>query len=91
MLGDAETDCLRWITETGQGHWAPPNDSTKPLTGILEAELTARRRRIRSKWALVETVFAILVDQFNVETTRARSLQGVETDGAKVLEFDPGV
>jgi hypothetical protein len=43
----------------------------------------------RSKRDLIETVFAVLDDQFRLETTRARSLWGVMTRlGSKLLDFD---
>lgn len=41
-------------------------------------EAEARRRRwLRRKRALIETVFSMLADQFTLETTRARSIGGV--------------
>lgn len=44
---------------------------------------------VRSRRVIVETVFAMLADQFHAETTRARSLLGVWTRiVAKVLAFD---
>ena len=47
------------------------------------------RRWLRSKRVLVETVFAMLADQFHLETTRARSLLGLRVRMmAKVLSFD---
>ena len=47
------------------------------------------RRWLRSKRVLVETVFAMLADQFHLETTRARSLLGVRVRlMAKLLSFD---
>lgn len=49
----------------------------------------ASRLWVRSPRVIVETVFAMLADQFKVETTRARSLLGVWSRVvAKVLAFD---
>lgn len=95
VLGDAgyvgEDFCHR-ITVTGHGLWAIPKDSTKPPESVTEGESKAWRRWIRSKRSLVETVFAMLADQFNAETTRARSLLGVQTRMvAKLLAFDLGI
>lgn len=69
------------------GHvlWALPKRS-RPAR---DAEAKRWRRWVRAKRALIETVFAMLADQFRVETTRARSLWGVWTRVvAKVLAFD---
>jgi hypothetical protein len=69
------------------GHrvWASPKRSKPALT----TEAARWRRWLRGKRVLVETVFAMLADQFRVETTRARSLRGVQTRlVAKLLAFD---
>jgi hypothetical protein len=64
---------------------ASPRPSQKPAT---KAEARARRW-LRAKRDLIETVFAVLADQFTLETTRARSLWGVMTRlGAKLLAFN---
>ncbi len=95
VLGDAGyvgEDFRRRVAATGHTLWAVPKDSTVPPEGITEAESKAWRRWLRSKRALVETVFAMLADQFQAETTRARSLLGVQTRMvAKLLAFDLGV
>lgn len=95
VLGDAGyvgAD-FRWrVAQTAHDLWAVPKDSTVPPEGVTEAESKAWRRWLRSKRALVETVFAMLADQFQAETTRARSLLGVQTRMvAKLLAFDLGV
>ena len=95
VLGDAGYvgEDFRWrIEQTEHGLWAVPKDSTAPPEGVTEAESKAWRRWLRSKRVLVETVFAMLADQFKAETTRARSLLGVQTRMvAKLLAFDVGV
>ena len=95
VLGDAGyvgEDFRYRVAQTEHGLWAVPKDSTKPPEGVTEAESKAWRRWLRSKRALVETVFAMLADQFKAETTRARSLLGVQTRMvAKLLAFDLGV
>ena len=49
----------------------------------------AERLWVRSPRVIVETVFSMLADQFNAESTRARSLLGVWSRMvAKVLAFD---
>ena len=95
VLGDAgyTGEDFRWrITQTEHGLWALPKDSAAPPEGVTEAESKAWRRFVRSKRALVESVFSMLADQFQAETTRARSLLGVQTRMvAKLLAFDLGV
>ena len=95
VLGDAGYvgEDFRWrIEQTEHGLWALPKDSAPPPEGIPEADSKAWRRWVRSKRALVETVFSMLADQFQAETTRARSLLGVQTRMvAKLLAFDLGV
>lgn len=95
VLGDAGYvgEDFRWrVAQTAHDLWAVPKDSTVPPEGVTEAESKAWRRWLRSKRALVETVFAMLADQFQAETTRARSLLGVQTRMvAKLLAFDLGV
>ena len=64
---------------------ASPRPSQRPAT---QAEARARRWP-RAKRDLIETVFAVLTDQFTLETTRGRSLWGVMTRlGAKLLAFN---
>ena len=95
VLGDAGYvgEDFQWrIERTGHGLWALPKDSAAPPEGVTEAESKAWRRWVRSKRALVETVLSMLADQFNAETTRARSLLGGRTRMvAKLLAFDLGV
>lgn len=70
-----------------QGHAlsASPKPSQKPAS---RAEAKARRW-LRAKRDLIESVFGILADQFNIETTRARSLWGVCARlAAKLLAFN---
>lgn len=95
VLGDAGyvgEDFQRRVAATDHVLWAVPKDSAAPPEGVTEAESKAWRRWLRSKRALVETVFAMLADQFQAETTRARSLLGVQTRMvAKLLAFDLGI
>lgn len=87
-LGDAGYSGENMSTVAGVlGHvlWALPKRS-RPAR---DAEAKRWRRWVRSKRALIETVFSMLADQFRVETTKARSLWGVWTRVvAKVLAFD---
>lgn len=57
---------------------------------LATSKAAARLRRFhRGKRALVETVFAMLADQFTIETTRARSLLGLKTRvAAKLLSYN---
>lgn len=102
VLGDAGSrpaeaggvgEDFRWrVAQTEHDLWAIPKDSTGPPEGVTEAESKAWRRWVRSKRSLVETVLAMLADQFQAETTRARSLLRVQTRMvAKLLAFDLGV
>ena len=95
VLGDAGYvgEDFRYRTaQTAHTLWAVPKDSAAPPEGITAAESKAWRRWLRSKRALVESVLSMLADQFNAETTRARSLLGVQTRMvAKLLAFDLGV
>lgn len=95
VLGDAGyvgEDFAGRVAATDHTLWAVPRDSAAPPEGITEAESQAWRRWLRSRRALVETVFAMLADQFQAERTRARSLLGVQTRMmAKLLAFDLGV
>lgn len=95
VLGDAGYTGADFRSRVGAlGHtlWALPKDSAPPPEGVTAAESKAWRRWVRSKRALVETVFAMLADQFGIERTRARSLDGAWTRVvAKVLAFDLGV
>lgn len=88
VLGDPGYSGENMRTVAGHlGHvvWALPKRS-RPAR---DDEARRWRRWVRSKRALVETVFSMLADQFEVETTRARSLWGVWTRGvAKVLAFN---
>ena len=54
------------------------------------SKAAARLRRFqRARRALVETVFAMLADQFDLETTRARSLVGLKVRvAAKLLAYN---
>ena len=95
VLGDAGyagADFRSRVGALGHTLWALPKDSAPPPEGVTAAESKAWRRWVRSKRALVETVFAMLADQFGIERTRARSLDGTWTRVvAKVLAFDLGV
>lgn len=95
VLGDAGYSGADFRSRVGAlGHtlWALPKDSALPPEGVTAAASKAWRRWVRSKRALVETVFAMLADQFGIERTRARSLDGAWTRVvAKVLAFDLGV
>jgi hypothetical protein len=71
--------------QSGHQIWASPRPSQKP-TSREEAQA---RRWLRAKRDLIETVIGMLADQFNLETTRARSLWGVMARlGAKLLAFN---
>ena len=95
VLGDAGytgEDFRYRIAQTAHNLWAVPKNSTAPPEGITAGESKAWRRWLRSKRALVESVLSMLADQFKAETTRARSLLGVQTRMvAKLLAFDLGV
>lgn len=70
-----------------RGHqlWVSPKPSQPPGTRE-EARL---RRWLRAKRDLIETAFAVLADQFKLETTRARSLWGLKTRvAAKLLAYN---
>jgi hypothetical protein len=70
---------------SGYRLWVSPKPSQAPKT----AEAARARRWLRSKRDLVETVFAMLADQFNVETTRALSLWGLKARlAAKLMAFN---
>ena len=88
VLGDANytgEDFRRQLGAFGHAVWASPKPSRPPP----DAEAKRWRRWVRGHRALVETSFAMLADQFRIETTRARSLWGVWTRVvAKVLAFD---
>lgn len=63
--------------------------SPRPSKRRATREQAQWRRWLRSKRELVETVFAMLADQFKLETTRALSLRGLQTRiAAKVLAFN---
>ena len=64
---------------------ASPKPTERPASKA-EAKF---RRWLRGKRDLIETVFNMLADQFNLETTRARSLWGVASRIiAKLLAFN---
>ena len=79
----------RWLASLFGRHggrlWFGPRPSSVP-----QSKAEARLRRFhRGKRALVETVFAMLADQFTAETTRARSLLGLKTRlVAKLLAYN---
>jgi hypothetical protein len=95
VLGDAGytgEDFHRRVAALNHEMWAVPKCSAPPPEGVSEAASKAWRRWVRARRSLVETVFAMLADQFGVEQTRARSLEGIWTRVvAKVLAFDLGV
>lgn len=65
--------------------WTSERPSVQPAS---KAEGRVRRL-LRSKRALIETVFSMLSGQFTLETTRARSLLGLKTRvGAKLLAYN---
>lgn len=69
----------------GYGLWASPKPSQAPAS----REQARLRRWLRSKRDLIETVFAMLSDQFKLETTRALSLAGLKARMiAKLLSFN---
>lgn len=69
----------------GYGLYVSPRQSQRPKT----AGEARWRRWLRSKRDLVETVFAMLADQFRMETTRALSLLGLKARmAAKLLAFN---
>lgn len=75
------------ITAARHGYalWVSPKPSQPPKT----KEHARWRRWLRAKRDLVETVFAMLADQFKLETTRALSLAGLKARmAAKLLAFN---
>lgn len=69
----------------GYGLYVSPRQS-RPAQSLDEVRW---RRWLRSKRELVETVFSMLSDQFNLETTRALSLLGLKARmAAKLLAFN---
>lgn len=69
----------------GYGLYVSPRQSQRPKT----VEQARWRRWLRSKRDMVETVFAMLADQFKLETTRALSLLGLKARmAAKLLAFN---
>lgn len=69
----------------GYALWTSPKQSQAPAS----REDACWRRWLRSKRDLVETVFAMLSNQFKLETTRALSLLGLKARvAAKLLAFN---
>ncbi len=61
----------------------------RPSSKAGRAQPRELRARIKSRRAMVESVFSVLADQFKLETTRARTLWGVKTRLiAKLLAYN---
>lgn len=88
VLGDANYSgaaLSQAAREHGHAMAASPKRS-KPLEGESDRRW---RRWLRGHRVLIETVLSMLADQFRVETTRARSLLGVQVRVlTKVLAYD---
>ena len=83
--------CGDWLAglfgKGGGALWVAPRRKRRPAS----PEETALRAWHRALRARIESVFGTLADQFQVETTRARSLWGVMTRvGAKLLAYMVG-
>jgi transposase len=83
--GLSGAEMQRAAQRNGYALHVSPRPSRVPAT----ADEARWRRWLRAKRDLVESVFAMLADEFRVETTRARSLGGVVTRVvSKLLAFN---
>ena len=83
MLSDVEPAAGGYVL--GDNNYSGPSFSASVARHGHQAESSPRRADldrdarlwVRSTRVIIETVFGMLADQFQIETTRARSLLGV--------------